>query len=194
MPPRFRVPPHKKQAPHIKIEDILPKNCAEIVRPREDIEGVFEIMVEEVIFNVFCIPDPVSGPAWTVLQRRMDGSVDFFRDWNEYEEGFGDADGEHWIGLKKMHDLTNAVEQELWVQLMDYEDDSQYAKYGIFHVSDATDKYILNVGKYRGSAGDSLAKHNGSMFSTYDSDNDKSKKNCAGILKGAWWMNDCLDR
>lgn len=34
----------------------------------------------------------------------MDGSVDFNRSWQTYEEGFGQADGEYWLGKKyKQH-------------------------------------------------------------------------------------------
>jgi hypothetical protein len=36
--------------------------------------------------------------SYQMIQRRMDGSVNFYRNWTEYEHGFGDVYSEFWIG------------------------------------------------------------------------------------------------
>lgn len=37
-----------------------------------------------------------------VIERQMDGSVDFYRSWQTYKAGFGKAQGEYWLGKIKL--------------------------------------------------------------------------------------------
>ena len=131
---------------------------------------------------------------WTVFQSRMDGSVDFFRNWADYVAGFGQLKGEHWLGLEKLLCLTTRRPRtELRVDLADYEGNYKYAQYSFFSVGNSETKYRLNVAGYNGTAGDSLIRdHNGMPFSTKDQDNDKHETaNCASYWQGAWWYNKC---
>ena len=130
------------------------------------------------------------GGGWTVFQHRMDGSVDFYRNWTDYQQGFGNLSGEFWLGLDKIHRLT-ATPTELRVDLEDFEGNSAYAQYTSFSVGDSASKYILSVSGYSGTAGDSLGDHNGNRFSTRDQDNDVYGTNCAQTYKGGWWFDRC---
>uniref|UniRef100_A0A1X7SU91 Fibrinogen C-terminal domain-containing protein n=1 Tax=Amphimedon queenslandica TaxID=400682 RepID=A0A1X7SU91_AMPQE len=115
-----------------------------------------------------------NGSDWTVFQRRMDGSVDFYRKWTEYVKGFGDLNGEFWLGLDKIHRLTATGNTSLRVDLEDFEGVSVFAYYSTFIVGGAHTSYTLTVGGYSGRAGDSLAIHDNMKFTTHDCDNDNS--------------------
>ena len=126
-----------------------------------------------------------------MFQRRQDGSVDFYRGWNDYKAGFGQLTAEFWLGNGKIHRLTASRPSSLRVELEDWNGIRAYAKYGKFNIGDEQAQYRLEVGSYSGTAGDSLAWHNNMAFSTKDRDNDRGSRNCAVSFTGAWWYNDC---
>ena len=141
-------------------------------------------------FNVYC-DMRTDGGGWTVFQRRQDGSVDFYRGWNDYKSGFGQLTAEFWLGNDKIHRLTAARPSSLRVELEDWNGVRVYAKYGKFNIGDEQAKYRLEVGSYSGTAGDSLAYHNKMAFSTKDRDHDIYSSNCAVDYTGAWWYSAC---
>ena len=135
------------------------------------------------------------GGGWMVIQRRVPGgTVNFTRDWEDYENGFGDLNGEFWYGLRNLHCLTAQEEVELRIDMVMKKTNTKiWWTYQTFKVAGAGDKYRLTVGGGKGSAGkDGMAYHNGMQFSTYDQDNDKYSISCAYALQGGWWYKNCF--
>ncbi|XP_033750792.1 ficolin-3-like [Pecten maximus] len=149
-----------------------------------------------VITYLFCDMDTEDGP-WTVIQRRINGNVDFFRNWNDYKKGFGDLYGDFWIGNDILHLLTNSL-NILRVGLETWDGTRGYAQYSKFQVDDEGQNYRCNVyvPGYTGNiSGESLGHSDGQPFSTFDRDNDVSPhpphSNCAVTHQGAWWFRQC---
>ena len=101
------------------------------------------------------------GGGWTVFQRRLNGSLDFYRGWESYKNGFGDLNGEFWLGNDNLHRLTAADDVILRVDLEDFDGNTAYAEYTTFKVANEADKYLILVEGYRGTAGDSMQVSSG---------------------------------
>ncbi|NWT22632.1 ANGL1 protein, partial [Cardinalis cardinalis] len=128
---------------------------------------------------------------WAVIQKRTDGSVNFFRNWDSYKKGFGNIDGEYWLGLENIYMLTNQDNYRLLIELEDWSNKKVYAEYSSFRLEPESEFYRLRLGTYQGNAGDSMIWHNGKPFTTLDRDRDMYSGNCAHFHKGGWWYNAC---
>ena len=126
------------------------KNCAEVYRSGDKISGVYKIDPDGLgEFEVYC-DQKTAGGGWTVFQKRQDGSVDFFRVWNDYKRGFGNLNGEFWLGLDKINRLTVSSSNKLRVDLEDLEGKTAFAEYSSFAVTSEKAKYQLSLGSYSG--------------------------------------------
>ena len=112
----------------------------------------------------FC--DAVSdGGGWLVVQRRKDGSVDFNRTWVEYEEGFGDLDGEFWYGLRPLHCLTSQGQWQLRIDFTCSNGTKSYMVYNKFAVAPASSQYKLSISGFSGiTSEDPFHTYSGSLL------------------------------
>ena len=143
------------------------------------------------------------GGGWLVVQRRQDGSISFNRSWVEYEEGFGDLNGEFWYGLQPLHCLTSQGQWELRIDLTHTNGTKTYLHYKQFAIGSASDNYPLQISQYKGIYPidpfhdlSSIYRLNGMKFTTKDRDNDRYSSNCAvngrnGKNANGWWFNSC---
>lgn len=133
---------------------------------------------------------------WTTILRRQDGSVNFYRNWAEYKAGFGDPpNGEFFIGLDRLHELTISEPQELLIVLRTWDNQMIHAHYDLFSIADESEYYAIKVlGNYTGDAGDGMEYHVGLPFSTFDLNNAGGTRNCAVLYNGAWWFKSCYAR
>ncbi|XP_004452128.1 fibrinogen-like protein 1 [Dasypus novemcinctus] len=180
-------------------------DCSEIFNDGHKQSGFYKIkpLQSPEEFSVYC--DMSDGGGWTVIQRRADGSENFYRGWDDYKNGFGNfakKNGEYWLGNKNLHLLTTQGDYALKIDLADFENNSRYAQYSHFSVGDEKNSYVVNIGEYSGTAGDSFAgsfdpevqwwaSHQSMEFSTWDRDNDRYAGNCAQEEQSGWWFNRC---
>ena len=140
-----------------------------------------------------------AGGGWLVVQRRQDGSVDFNRGWEDYENGFGNLTDEFWYGLQPLHCLTNQGQWEMHIDFTLTDGTKSYLSYSSFKIGPSSN-YQLSISGFNGiTSNDPFSSHpiNGMPFTTKDRDNDNWSINCAAYTAdgntGGWWYNSCLD-
>ncbi|XP_067944990.1 angiopoietin-related protein 2-like [Watersipora subatra] len=148
------------------------------------------------LIRAVCQFDHESG--WTVIQRRLDGTVNFYRGWNEYVDGFGEINGEYSIvlaagqrietfikqgkgGLEGLYYLTRK-NRKLNIYMEAHDGEFRTANYSTFYVDDASDDYRSHIAGYTGDAGDSFTLHNNRKFETYD----HKTSHCPVTYQGFW--------
>ncbi|XP_019638911.1 PREDICTED: fibrinogen-like protein 1 [Branchiostoma belcheri] len=186
---------------------LTPKDCGEIYRSSKGVmdSGIYTIYPRQAggesnynaRFPVFCRVE--DDRAWTVIQRRQDGSVDFYnRTWEDYSRGFGNLWREFWLGNDKIHLLTNQGGYILNVKLEVFKNCAScpfkkppvsYMQYDSFSVENAQALYKLHLGSYTGTRRrDFLQFHNGWKFVLKPSNTINPHSSCFMHNMGGFWV------
>lgn len=155
--------------------------------------GIYEVKPDDDSnqrLNVYC---NMTAGGWTVLFRKSDkSSINFQNSFESYKNGFGDLNGDHFLGLENFHLLTKNKNRELMAVL----NDTSY-RIGYFKVLNEFNHFKLiidnEIDKFPDES--SLLLLNNSLFSTIDLDYDLAvNSNCSSGWKAGWWFTDCFDR
>ncbi|XP_061170908.1 fibroleukin-like [Saccostrea echinata] len=178
------------------------KDCKDLRENGHTNSGVYEIYPFDTSsrpVSVYCDMETMNG-GWTVIQKRVDGSLSFERNWADYKNGFGTPEQNVWIGNDVIHQLTKGKTSSLYVSITTFYITNWYELYDQFSISNETEKYKLFLeGPAMGTLGDSMlhtgdvyTELSGMYFTTSDRDNDRwSEGNCAVDWRGGWWFHKC---
>ncbi|CAB1340123.1 unnamed protein product [Coregonus sp. 'balchen'] len=180
-----------EEALHPEVQHVrnCPIDCASIYYNGVRRSGLYTVVpsLGAMPVEVYCDME-TEGGGWTMLQRRVDGSVTFDRSWREYKDGFGDLHSEFWLGNDHIHDLTSQGDYSLRIDLEDWSNKHKHALYESFSVDGEDSQYCLHVSGFSGTTEDSFSwYHDKQGFSTPDTGNI-----CAEISHGGWWYNQCF--
>jgi len=147
-----------------------------------------------------CLQDDLGAVAMLV-RKQSENAEDFFdKDFKEYQDGFA-ANGESWIGLDKLHRLTNERSYSLKITMTDFDKKTYVAVYNNFKVGPGED-YVVTVESFNdtfSTLADSMRYNNRMKFSAKDRDQDTHchattttrRCHCAQFMTGGWWYNSC---
>ncbi|XP_009987229.1 PREDICTED: fibrinogen-like protein 1 [Tauraco erythrolophus] len=147
---------------------------------------------------VWCDMD-TEGKGWTVVQRNShDTEITWKQSWTTYKYGFGNVQGDHWLGTESLHLLTQQGTYKVRFIVRNKANVTHYAEYDIFRVESEASGYPLRLGRYSGEGDDYLTSyhpkkggiHDNMKFSTTDKDQDQYSGNCANSY-GGWWYDRC---
>ena len=183
-------------------------DCNDVLKRGWKKDGVYLISHpgEDVYRPIRCKMS-ILGGGWTIIQRRVDGSLSFKGDWRQYKHGFGEVSREFWYGNDNIHNLTKGGDNEVIFELQSYNGEFYHPYYQQFKVDSEADKYKITVGAYEHKYGQPLppypfstsltngqefTDYNQMKFTTSDQDNDLAGGNCANNYDGAgWWYIGC---
>uniref|UniRef100_A0A8C3QN21 Angiopoietin-related protein 3 n=1 Tax=Cyanoderma ruficeps TaxID=181631 RepID=A0A8C3QN21_9PASS len=165
-------------------------DCTALFHTGVQDSGVYTIQPNgSEAFNVYC--EMKFGTSWTVIQKRVDGSLDFNQTWDAYANGFGDLNEEFWLGLNKIYSITKQGNYLLRIELQDWRGNRRHIEYS-FSLGGPSTNFTLQLARTAGSIPNALPEHAELRFSTADRAADTaSHANCPKEQPGGWWHSEC---
>ena len=184
-------------------------DCSSIFDLGSTNSGVYPIWIKQQFRSIFlrCDMDTAnsvtSKRGWSVIQRRVNGKINFERGWDDYVHGFGSLSDEFWVGLENIYHLTLQCEishdgtvyfnyPQLRIDLEDWDGIKAFVEHGQYAILPQENNFriVINFPQHGPAVlGENTSPLSQVEFSTFDADNDESPAtNVAIKYRSGWWF------
>ena len=135
------------------------------------------------------------GGGWIMYMRRLNGTVDFTRNWDDYKRGFGengDNMTELWLGNENVYQVLQSygtTECELRIEMDAWDETERWLVASNFRMNNETSKYTLNWDDVIGPYPEIYSNWNYHKLLEFRT-NDSENPHCVGSVDqytGGWW-------
>ena len=142
------------------------------------------------------------GGGWIMYQRRVDGTVNFTKNWVAYKDMFGnhgDNTTELWLGNENVYQLLQSYGSTQWemrIEVDAFDGSGCWVVASNFRMNNEAHRYSMNWDSVSASkdelVGD-LNYHKLIPFITLDNnEGSDDAKQCINEYKGGWWYVKCV--
>ena len=185
-------------------KDCRPKDCYDlkcygVSKAKDGPHTIYSSTTGLDSFRVSCDQE-TEGGGWIMYQRRVDGTVDFTRNWEAYKYGFGDHGGnttELWFGNENVYQMLmgyGSTKWELRIEADAFDGTDCWVMASNLHMYYEGRRYAMywdSVSASKAELVDDLNYHKLKPFNTLDNSEGINAKRCLIEYKGGWWYDNC---
>ena len=173
--------------------DCYDLKCFGVSKAKDGPHTIYLAKTNLTSLQVSCDQETDNG-GWIMYQRRVDGTVNFARNWQDYKHGFGtngDATTELWLGNENVYQILQSygnMKCELRIEADAFDGTSCWVEVDTFRMhSEALGYKIVWVRVFESESGiaENWNFHELLTFKTKDKPDGRPK--CLREYKGGWW-------
>ena len=178
--------------------DCYDLKCFRVSKAKDGPHTIYPGNSELASLQVSCDQEADNG-GWIMSQRRVDGTLNFTRNWQDYRDGFGtngDGTTELWLGNEKVYQMMQSygnIKCELRIEVDAFDGTSCWLVAADVQMYSEGQRYKMEWGRIRESESGLAANWEFHELLTFKAqDKADGKEECLRKYKGGWWYgNDC---
>ena len=183
---------------HCRPKDCYDLKCYNVSTAKDGPHTIYPGTPDLPSLPVSCDQE-TDGGGWIMYLRRLDGTVNFTKNWEAYKRGFGqngNSTTELWLGNENVYQVLQSygtTECELRIEVDAWDEKQRWLVATNFRMKNESSQYTLDWDDVIGPYPDLYTDWNYHKlldFRTIDSEN-QACVGLAGKWNGGWWYGDC---